>query len=704
MADDISIPTAPAPPPEGFMQGQPIGAPVTTNVTAVKPGETIYAQTKDGFASLPSTSFEALMQYDPNAKVVAPPGQGQVLVKLSSGHGATLPMAQLSAAQEQDPGLKVIAHGGPQMNPQGTDKPGMEAYGEQAGSHFMQSSGIAPVKSLISMEAAHRLETFQQAVAAFRAGNYTDAVRLAYFVVSGADPGDPLAQAAAEIIKHPVQEAQEAYKAARSGQGLEAAQHAIESVPVVGGIGKPIGEDIAKREWGSLIGDVFGPLATLAMGEFLGPGARTAEEGAAARAELNAANKDAADEVAKHGVRPDTMNIAGVEVPTFAPQAAEKTVLAKGATKLGSEEGLTKAITEQTQPAAVQATHANFAQSAESDVNALRSMRDQEPIKMSARMSLDETAAQLRREAADTYSKLDTASEDEVSAYQEQVEQAEQQDADALKKWKAEGQGNTPKPEPTELPEKPKTFRQLQDQINDAEYAAAHGDQVAKGEARKNLPAYHEEMDKFIADHSDIVDPTEVNAADQLTKRASRYDWINKKLRTATKGTTDTASSLQQVPETLNAGSLERLKGQFNNRFGEGAFEQMLGTDGLQNYNNIINLLQTPKMAMTFTKWLTRRAAVTAGGAAAGGAIAGPVGGVVGLMAPTMVRSLIDHLLFDPEFGSYTLNAFGRAIGAVRSVAPIVGRTTAAIGATHVYTPGQGIQPVQPAEPEQSEQ
>jgi len=504
-----------------------------------------------------------------------------------------------------------------------------------------ETSGITGISQLVSARGAWQLHSYHQALEAVKRGDWKSAVNNAYAAISGTGKDDPLYDAAKKIIETPWEETQKAYQEAKKGNVGEAVVHGATAVPILGpgarAVGEKTAQDIKEGEWSKAAGDVAGFVSSLGFGKSLG---ETGEAGEAAETV----------EGAKPLVRPSTAEIAGEKVPVSTPQLQDQGALSKLVQKAGTREGAQKFINNEVQPAAAKATQANFSKAALADVENLQKLRGETPSEPPVLHTVDDISKHLKTSAQETYKKLDQAAEEDHALWEQEHKQWEEDTAKL-------GKGATPLEEPVE----PKKFTELQDDINNASDTlnSKISSQVDKEAAKKSLPQLKKQMSDFLDKHPALVESGELAAANNVYRKGIQYDWIAKKMRSATTGTEGTASKLAQKPTTLNSSSLEKLPGQFDNKFGEGSFKKLMGNDGMKNYNDILNVLKNPMQAPKFNDWIKNSLT-----AALGYAAGGPAGAAGAVLSKIGTSSLADNLLFNPEFGQKAITAWKSVKGA----------------------------------------
>ena len=283
-------------------------------------------------------------------------------------------------------------------------------------------------------------------------------------------------------------------------------------------------------------------------------------------------------------------------------------------------QGAQNFVDTQVQPAARKALQATLSQPAVDAVDELRTLRN-EPTLEDNPPKLKTTSAIAKfmsGEAKKTYQVLDDAAQHDIDQWTEQYGEQAQKNAvqegtpDFEKQFSELGKPSTetaPKPKIT-IPEKPKLFTELQDQINDAKSTIGNkgASQVEKQTAIKDLPIYQKEMQAFMDKHGDLVNPSELKTANSVYSQSKRYDWVAKKLRSATQGAGEGGTFKGDVLK-FRPQALENLERQYDNQFekvdGEDAFKKLLGPKAYANYNDVVNSLKRPNTGGgTLVEWL----------------------------------------------------------------------------------------------------
>lgn len=570
------------------------------------------------------------------------------------------------------------------------------------------------------------IDVYHEAVEAYRAGDWKAATRIASTVINkplnfGITADSPIFKALTNIIMQPVDNIKESYKQARAngsspvGAGAEAAiqtltgtpssaelasganrvsedfskddlggvlgdvagtsGQAFGSVPLVGGIAHQIGgnldTDLHAHNYMAAVGDVLGPLLTLGAGKLVGAFGDSGEATTGVPAPPNPNAPSMIDTV-----KPGGTTVAGIKIPQVSGSPAAQRLSA-----LASKKAAQDFVARNVQTPARAALQSNFAKSALNDVDELRSAQGLpstgEVPPSSPLFDLDKTGKFMKDEAQVTYKKLDAAAEADIAEWKEQAKAAKEADAQATEQQKATHSNNpnseastAPKPITTAtdaLPPQPLKFTELQDQLRRADRTIKSTNpalnQVDREAAIKNYPKYKQQMDEFIAKHEGEVNEGELDAADKVRAKATRYGYLANKIRVATKGLGAGVKAGETGKDvTINETTLDNIPAQFDNKYGPGSFNRLLGPEGSQNYNSVIKALQEPQ---TGGRLLDMLNAVPLGAGKAFGSLP--------------ANMIVDNLLFNPTFGRTALNAFYRlkaGVATVKNAAKSAGAST----------------------------
>ena len=581
----------------------------------------------------------------------------------------------------------------------------------------------------------NRVTGLQEAYDALKHGDLKKASMIAHTLATG--PDDPITAMAKNIIKMPFEEAVEAYKALRNQNVddptayLEAAQHGIRAVPLIGAgaeqVGANIAEDFHNNNWSALSGDIVGILPALLFG---------GEGKAAAAAETSGAEgaAEAAEMAQKSAIRPSQRMIGRTPVPVTALQD-NPTLGARALKTLANDPAAAQArfIAERTQPAAATAAVTSLEDVARKHIQMVRDELGDHTHFSADMGTIGKQANAMRDSASEIYKKFDAASDEEQEAYKTQTnldkeefekdqvakekafdeEQATKKEAfekSEQDKVKASADKAKANPEKAATPykakpfkaekfegedfepeDRPLTFDELQHQRKTITKAMANNS-MPWSQAEDALNKVTQEMDDFAERHADVVSPEEYKLANNVYSAATKHDFIADRLKIN--------AGTDEIPASITKGSLKALEQAFNSnkKFGPDAFRNYLGPQGYSNFNAIRNVLENPAQAslfMRFAKGLMGEAIAGGLGAATG---TGTAGTLTAMGAKYTMGQIAENLLFNPEYGQTVLAAYraahnlGRpAAAAVRPAAMLPKPNTEA---THVWSPEQGVTPI----------
>ena len=344
-------------------------------------------------------------------------------------------------------------------------------------------------------------------------------------------------------------------------------------------------------------------------------------------------------------VRPIEEEISGVKVPQSALAAENPPLAAKAVGQAATKEGAEKFTSEQVQPQSVKATVSNLDKTANDTINDLRGTRGEAPIDHDPAkiQSVGDISEGLQKEAQTTYKKFDKVSDDLVKQWEEDVKE------DAKLKKADPSLAGFP------VPEKPETFTDMQGEIQKARKiinSSAPND--AKEAAFDKLDEYHQKMEDFAEKYGDEagVSDDERRAANAAYKTSIRYDWVQNKLQTALTNKAGTTGDAISNVVKINPSTLKNLPGQFDKKFGEGAFRTMVGADGWSNYNKVVKALSNPISKDQLSEILAKHS--------------------LSAIATKPANVVANKILFDPAFGSSVLKASQAVKGAIKTLSPAI--------------------------------
>lgn len=602
----------------------------------------------------------------------------------------------------------------------GNDEGLISRAGETSGIPALAGAAMDQVEHTIQAP----IDAYHEAVEAAKAGDWKAATKAASKVLNaptsyGIDSDSPIYKALSNLVMQPVDAIADSYKEARkAGQGkieagISAAASTASALPnddelskisdrltadkgdissqigdIAGGLGTSNGaksipmfgpmvnqvggnldEDLHAHNYRAAIGDVLGPLLTFGLGHVLGEIGGTGPT-TGVKPPPTPPGGLVGD------LQPTTTKIAGIKIP----QASE-TVSAQRASALASQKAAQEFVAKHVQLPARAALQSNFSRSALDDVDTLRASQHVDhtginPPKQPL-LDLDRVGRFMKDEAQVTYKKLDAAAASDIADWRTQAKLAKEADAQATAKQEAAFKLNpnseaatSPKPitaAQDALPPEPKKFTELQDQLRRADKIIRSTNpsisQVDREAAIKNYPKFQKEMDAFIEKHEGAVEPGELDRADMVRAKATRYGWLANKIRTATKG----AGAGINAGETgkavgISETTLDNIPAQFDNKYGAGAFNKLIGPVGRANYNAVIKALQTPETGGRLLEWINK--------------IPFHIGEVTTSLP---AGALIDNLLFNADFGQTAMKAFDK-FKAGRATVAQASRTAARVG------------------------
>lgn len=357
---------------------------------------------------------------------------------------------------------------------------------------------------------------------------------------------------------------------------------------------------------------------------------------------------------------PTTATTAGVEAPISASQQPGGSKVADILGRLASPGAAKDFQKNKTQPAAQKQLVSSLGQVVEDAVNSHEAKMSDQPTpeaisgsqQPSQHQTMDAAADAARKSSSKTWQKADAVDAEAKSGYDERVRQA-QAEVDEHNKLVDEHNANLGKDEapmerigPDEAAsqvEKPVLFSELDSAVKKAQADTYSKDPAIRQQARDtDLPKAEKALDKWFNDHQDKVPPVEYQSAKRLKFLAERVQGIANKLRGP------------MATDTVNGNMLRRQEALYENRYGRGAFKQLLGKDGYQNWANVASILDPIKGPGKLEAYGERFGLGTFAAALAGLHLF-PVGFAAKLGAEWM----LNRAMFDPAWGQWFTKAFG---------------------------------------------
>ena len=379
-------------------------------------------------------------------------------------------------------------------------------------------------------------------------------------------------------------------------------------------------------------------------------------------------------------LRPTTRATAGVEAPVTAKAAAtlegeKPSILQRAAEQITSPASETQFGREQTAPAATRQAVSTVGQVAEDRIAQHNSIVNgeaapegitgtQTPSKF---VGPDEAWQEMQKTAQDTtFRKADDISQREQKAWEAKRDEALQEYKDLVDRHNKnidDYNAQVPKdqqmphavmnPAEVAVPERPLTYNELRSDVQKEQANAKSQDAAVREEAIKtSLPKAEKAMDNWFKQHSDEVSPAEYDSVKKLWADSERMKEIAMGLRGPLAKGNLTGNQMRQIEVSMNNRQLRR--GQSPD-----AFQRLLGPDGYNNWQNVAKLFDTvkdPTLPEMFTSW---------GKYAAEYLVAGLIPHLTGLgvIGKWGMEKLMNHVMFDPEFGE----TFGRVTDWLKS-------------------------------------
>lgn len=386
-------------------------------------------------------------------------------------------------------------------------------------------------------------------------------------------------------------------------------------------------------------------------------------------------------------LRPTTQNIAGVEVPVTAAQAQPEgpSFINRMAQKWATPGLAAKFQAERTRPAGINAVVSALSQSAEDKIARHEALVNGEPMPepisgtdQAGRFSTpDRIWEGMQQVAEPTWQKAREASNQALAQWEQQKKDImdahkagiEQHNAVADQVNQSLSPGEAPmervefdENDVPDMPERPVTFDELRDAVRTAKERAKGGNGISfedQTRARQvEIPKAEKNLDKWMADHSDIVSPEEYDSAKKLHAESISYQDMANYLRTKLVKGNITGADIRGLEAKIDGAQI-RERGQQ----GIGAFKRLVGGDVYQNLQNVAKLFDPIDKSNPFKSWGGHVAEYVIGGLLGGLVHASPGGILGGLAAKAATEAFMNKLLFDPEFGS----TFGKVVDFAKS-------------------------------------
>jgi hypothetical protein len=367
-------------------------------------------------------------------------------------------------------------------------------------------------------------------------------------------------------------------------------------------------------------------------------------------------------------LRPTTRTTAGVEAPVTAKTAATlegqtPSILNRAAEAMAGVGNANEFGHDQTAPAATRQAVSTVGQVAEDRIaqhTAIVNGEDAaEPITGTQQASKfvgpDEAWQEMQKTAQDTtFRKADDISQREQKEWEAKRDEAIREYKELVDRHNKnidDYNAQVPKeqrmpqavmnPAEVAVPERPQSYNELRSDVQTAQANAKSQDAAVREEAIKNdLPKAEKAIDGWFKEHADEVSPAEYDSVKKLWSDSERMKEIAMGLRgPLTKGNL-TGNQMRQIEVSMNNRQLRR--GQSPD-----AFQRLLGPDGYNNWQNVAKLFDTvkdPTLPEMFKSWGSYAAEYTIA------ALIPHLSGV-GIAVKWGMEKLLNHVMFDPEFG-----------------------------------------------------
>lgn len=367
-------------------------------------------------------------------------------------------------------------------------------------------------------------------------------------------------------------------------------------------------------------------------------------------------------------LRPTTRTTAGVTAPVSAEGAATlageepsvATRVGKSLTGLSAERDFGK---QEVAPAATRQAVSTIGQVAEDAINRHQAIvdGDQAPEQLAGTQHVsrfttpDEAWQEMQKTVTDTtYAKADEISKREQDKWQADRDQRIQEYKELLDRHNAniDAYNAQVKPEDrmqhavfdpneVEVPERPKTFNELRSDVETAKEDMKSGDSAIREEGKKNFKKAKNSLDSWFRGHADEISPAEYDSAQKTWSDSERMKEIAMKLRGSLVKGDLTGNKMRNIEVAINNQQL-RMKQPPD------AFQRLLGPDGYNNWQNVAKLFDTvkdPSLPEMFKSWGAYATEYLVS------ALLPHLSGL-GIAAKFTVEKLLNHVMFDPEFGS----------------------------------------------------
>jgi hypothetical protein len=368
-------------------------------------------------------------------------------------------------------------------------------------------------------------------------------------------------------------------------------------------------------------------------------------------------------------LRPTTRTTAGVEAPVSAKAAAnlegqQPSILQRAVEQITPPVAEQKFGRQETAPAATRQMHSTLGQVAEDKIAGHLAVVNGETApdaitgtqQASKFTQPDEAWREMQKTAQDTTLKTaDDISKREQAAWESKRDESIQEYKDLVDRHNKNIDDYNAQVKPDErmqhavfdpsevaVPERPQSYNELRAEVQAQEANTKSQDAAVREEAiNKGVPKAQKALDNWFKQHADEITPAEYESFKKLWADSERFKEIANGLRASVLKGDLTGNKMRQVEASMNTRQIRR--GQSPE-----AFARLLGPDGYNNWHNVAKLFDTvkdPNLPPDYSSWGKYAAEYL------GAALIPHLYGL-GLPVKMGIDYVLNHVMFDPEFGS----------------------------------------------------
>jgi hypothetical protein len=372
-------------------------------------------------------------------------------------------------------------------------------------------------------------------------------------------------------------------------------------------------------------------------------------------------------------LRPTTVKTAGVEAPIPAAAQEAPSLLTRAAATVATPGEATEFQKEFTKPAARRQAISTLSQVATDKIAAHDALVNGEAAPQSIsgtqvagkHMTPDEIWPDMQKSSGQTWDKARETSVREQGVWQQERTQAEQAHregvdhynelADAHNADPANADNPIPRqvfnPDDVDVREKPATFDELKAAVDSAKERTGYNNPTDVRQKARDIevPKAEKALDSWFKDHEEEVSPAEYASAKSLWADSERFKEIANNLRGKLAKGNLSGNDIRGLEAVIDGKAITR-----RGAAGLGEFKRLLGPEAVTNLSNVAKLFDplepTNPLAGTIKSWGMFGVKQIMAGALGyefglGAAIAGEGVGYA-------FTKLVNHILFNPEFGS----------------------------------------------------